>query len=297
MEKQKRFNKNRERLHEIIFEADTPMGKLFDIILMIMIIASIIVVSLETVKSYVGEYGNVFTILEWTFTIFFTIEYILRLYSVYKPMKYATSFFGIIDLLAILPSYVSIFIAGTHSLMIIRALRLLRVFRIFKLGSFLKQGETILSALRLSRAKIGVFMFFILVSVCILGTIMYVVEGEANSGFDNIPISIYWAVVTLTTVGYGDIAPLTPFGRFIAAAIMILGYAVIAVPTGIITNELINSSNNDNPDSDHKLDISINNYNNTQSCRYCSREGHDNDAIHCKYCGELLNENDPYDPA
>lgn len=288
-EKQKRFSDTRERLHEIIFEADTPMGKLFDVILMIMIFASIIVVSLETVTSYVGQYGNVFTILEWSFTIFFTIEYLLRLYSVYRPMKYATSLFGIIDLLAILPSYLSIFIAGTHSLMVIRALRLLRVFRIFKLGSFLKQGETILNALRMSKAKIGVFLFFIVVSVCILGTVMYVVEGEADSGFDNIPISVYWAVVTLTTVGYGDIAPLTPFGRFIAAVIMILGYAVIAVPTGIITNELIQSDKNS---SKNPEDIDQHPYDdfNTQSCRYCSKEGHDHDAVHCKYCGELLHE-------
>ena len=284
---QERFSPSRERLHELIFEADTPLGKLFDIILMIMIIASIIVVSLETVDGYARQYGDVFTILEWIFTIFFTIEYVLRLYAVYKPIKYATSFFGVIDLLAILPSYISIFIAGTHSLMIIRALRLLRVFRIFKLGSFLTQGETIVKALKMSRAKIGIFMFFILLSVSILGAVMYLVEGEANSGFDNIPLSIYWAVVTLTTVGYGDIAPVTALGRFISAALMILGYSVIAVPTGIITGDMMKASNEDAENENNELHS--HDRTNTQACRYCSYEGHDDDAKHCKYCGEVLN--------
>lgn len=270
------LNPRKEKIHEIIFEADTPMGKAFDVILMVAIIASVIVVMLETVQDLHVNYRQIFIILEWGFTIFFTIEYSLRLYCVYRPMKYATSFYGIVDLLSILPTYLSFFFAGFHSLMIIRALRLMRIFRIFKLGHFMNEGAVLVEAMKASRVKITVFLIFISVLVTIIGAIMYLVEGgEPDSNFTSIPKSIYWAIVTLTTVGYGDIAPVTHLGQFLAAAVMILGYAVIAVPTGIVTNELMRE---------------IKGSNNTQACRYCAKEGHDDDAKHCKYCGEILNE-------
>lgn len=274
----KEFSPFRERLHEVIFEADTKEGKWFDVILLIAILASVIIVIVESVPSYQDEYGTLFTILEWAFTIFFTIEYGLRLYAVHKPMKYAKSFFGIIDLMSILPTYLSLIFAGTHSLMIVRGLRLLRVFRIFKLANFLSQGQVIMAALKASRDKIFVFVIFILIMVSIFGSIMYLVEGAANDQFDSIPRSIYWAIVTLTTVGYGDISPVTPFGQAIAAVIMISGYAIIAVPTGIVTAEAMQQAEKL---KDKKIS--------TQTCRYCSKEGHDDDAIHCKYCGEQLN--------
>lgn len=267
----------KNRIHEIIFEADTPKGKLFDIVLLGFIVASVLVVMLESVKSYNDKYHNLFIALEWIFTIFFTAEYVLRLYSTLKPIKYATSFFGIIDLLAILPTYLSFMIPGAQHLMVIRALRLLRIFRIFKMWSFLRHAKLIAAALRASVPKIAIFLFFILVLVVIFGSIMHLVEADSNEKFDSIPRSIYWAIVTITTVGYGDISPSTNLGQFLAAIIMLLGYAVIAVPTGIVTVELSKSDTND---------IS------TQSCRYCSKEGHDPDAEYCKYCGEILNEED-----
>jgi voltage-gated potassium channel len=261
------------KIHEVIFEADSPLGKKFDVWLMIFIVASVIVVMLETVGDLGERFHFLFYTLEWIFTIFFTIEYILRLYCVFKPIKYATSFFGVIDLLAILPTYVSLFVAGTQYLIVIRALRLLRVFRIFKMIGFVSQGQVILKALQASRQKIAVFLFFILLMVTILGSIMYLVEGGRESGFDSIPRAIYWAIVTLTTVGYGDISPTTSLGQFFAAIVMIMGYSVIAVPTGIVSAEFIRS---------------VNENANTQSCRYCTKEGHDDDAEYCKYCGESL---------
>ena len=244
----------KEKVHEIIFEADTKAGKWFDIILLILIVASVLVVSLETVESLNLKHGTLFLWLEWIFTIFFTIEYGIRIYAVRKPSKYIFSFYGIIDLLAILPLYLSLFIVAGKHLIIIRVMRLLRVFRIFKLGSFLQHGNVIVNSLKESRAKITIFMYFVLLSVIVFGAVMYMVEGGINTGFDSIPRSIYWAIVTLTTVGYGDISPITPMGQFIAACIMILGYAKIS----------------------------------TQACRYCGYDGHDYDAIHCKYCGEKI---------
>lgn len=277
----KQISKRKDQIHEIIFEADTPLGKWFDIILLVMIIGSIIAVMLETVPS-LEKYQNTFFILEWLFTILFTIEYGLRMYCVRNRMKYAKSFFGIVDLVSILPAYISLFIVGTHALIIFRALRLLRVFRIFKLGHFLQEGDVIMKALRASRAKISVFLFFILVMVTIVGSVMYLVEGGVpDSKFSSIPNSIYWAVVTLTTVGYGDISPVTDFGKFLSAFVMILGYAVIAVPTGIVSAEMVNGDNSDH--SEIK-------YHNTQVCRYCMEDDHDDDAIFCKTCGERLNE-------
>jgi len=266
----------KEKVHEIIFEADTKVGKWFDIILLLIIIASVIVVSLETVGSLEAKYGAFFIFVEWVFTIIFTIEYCLRIYAVRRPSKYIFSFYGIVDLLAILPLYLSLFIVESKHFAIIRVMRLLRVFRIFKLGSFLKHGNVIVNSLKASRAKIAVFMYFVLLVVIVFGAVMYMVEGGTNDGFDSIPRSIYWAIVTLTTVGYGDISPITPVGQFIAACIMILGYAVIAVPTGIISAEIVNTMTKDGDQLS------------TQACRYCGYDGHDYDAVHCKYCGEKI---------
>lgn len=266
----------REHLHEIIFEADTPEGKFFDVALLIVIVASVLVVVLESVAELNVKYLSLFRSLEWIFTIIFTIEYMLRLYCVYRPWKYALSFFGIVDLLAIFPTYLSLFVTGTQYFIVIRALRLLRVFRIFKLGHFLDEGNIIMSALRASRAKITVFLTFVLLMVTIIGSLMYLVEGGLeDTDFENIPKGIYWAVVTLTTVGYGDITPKSGIGQFLSAIVMILGYAVIAVPTGIVSAEFISKS---------RAGLT------TQACRYCGQEGHADDAIYCKYCGEKLHE-------
>jgi voltage-gated potassium channel len=267
--KPKNFSPLREKIHEIIFEAETRAGKLFDIVLLIMIFLSIILLMLETIPSLSKSWTRFFYIMEWVITVFFTIEYLLRLYCVYQPLKYAKSFFGIIDILSILPMYLDILFPGAHSLMIIRAFRLLRIFRIFKLNAFLNQGQFIMDAIKESRPKLTVFMFFVLLSVCIFGSVIYLAEHVANPQFDSIPTSIYWAIVTLTTVGYGDISPVTPLGKIIASAIMILGYAVIAVPTGIVTSSLIQTGKK------HTV----------VSCNNCGKEGHDPDAMHCKYCG------------
>lgn len=266
-----------QKLHEIIYEADTPAGKLFDLILFFFIIASVIVVMLESVDSIGVRFKILFNVLEWIFTVVFTIEYILRLYCIGKPMKYATSFFGIIDLLAVLPTYIGFFIIGGTSqyFVMIRAMRLLRIFRILKLANYTKQGNIILISLRKSKDKLFVFLTFVLIVVMVVGSIMYVVEGESNEDFASIPISIYWAIVTVTTVGYGDISPVTPIGQFLAAALMIMGYVVIAVPTGIVSADLVSAAKQQH---------------NTQACRACSKEGHDDDAEYCKFCGELLNE-------
>lgn len=267
-----------EKMHEIIYEADTPAGKFFDVTLFFFIVASVVVVMLESVNSIGKHYRILFNVLEWIFTIVFTIEYGLRLYCIGKPMKYAKSFFGIVDLLAILPTYIGFFFIGAQSqlFVMIRAMRLLRIFRIFKLANYTRQGNIILISLRKSMDKILVFLFFVLIVVIIAGSMMYVVEGESNVAFSNIPTSIYWAIVTVTTVGYGDISPVTPLGQFLAAALMIMGYVVIAVPTGIVSAELLNSERS---------------MSNTQVCRSCAKEGHADDAEYCKYCGEVLNEN------
>ncbi|MEN0002946.1 MAG: ion transporter [Bacteroidota bacterium] len=273
----KRLNPIKERLHEIIFEADTPTGKTFDIVLLVFISASVLTVMLETVPSLDAKFHQVFLALEWFFTIIFTIEYALRIYSVYKPWKYMTSFYGIIDLLSILPTYLSLLISGTHYLVVIRGLRLMRVFRILKLGHLIKEGQVIRRALEASRAKITVFLTFVCIIVIIIGALMYLVEGGTNSDFSSIPRSIYWAIVTLTTVGYGDITPVTAVGQMLSAVVMVLGYAILAVPTGIVSAEFISQ------EKAAKMG-------NTQACRYCGQEGHDNDARYCKYCGEILNE-------
>jgi voltage-gated potassium channel len=264
----------KEKLHEVIFEADTPAGKAFDVILLVAIIASVLVVMLESISAYQIRFKEVFFWVEWIFTIIFTIEYLLRIYAVRSPWKYMTSFFGVVDLLAIIPTYLSLVVAGTHFLLVIRALRLLRVFRIFKLWHFINAGDILVRALRASRAKITIFLFFVVVLVTIIGSVMYLVEGGQNEGFSSIPRSIYWSIVTLTTVGFGDITPSTELGQFLSAVVMILGYAVIAVPTGIVSAEMVSSSK----------------ITNTQACRNCGKEGHDDDASHCKYCGANLHE-------
>lgn len=267
---------DRDRIHEIIFEADTPAGKAFDVWLLLFILLSTLTVMLESVPALHDRYLSWFVVLEWGFTILFTIEYGLRLYSVRKPMKYATSFFGVIDLLAILPSYLSLLVAGTQYLMIVRLLRLLRVFRIFKLVQFMRESRILLAALRASRLKITVFLFGVLVLVCIYGSIMYLVEGANNEGFSSIPQSIYWAIVTLTTVGFGDIVPETPFGKFLASIVMITGYAVIAVPTGIMSAELMRQVGGKQKSGQ------------TCACPDCGRDDHEADADYCRFCGGKL---------
>lgn len=262
----------RYKMHEIIFEADTKEGKLFDIGLIIAIVLSVVVVMLESVSSLRLKYGNEFYIIEWFFTIIFTIEYILRLICVLRPSKYALSFFGIVDLLAVLPTYVDILLPGSHYFIVIRVLRLLRIFRVLKLVQFISESKLLLNALKASRRKIMVFMFTIITLVIVLGSLMYLIEGEEH-GFTSIPISIYWAIVTLTTVGYGDLSPQTPLGQTFATLVMVLGYSIIAVPTGIVTVELAEAYRSKT---------------NTQVCQHCLAGSHDNDAKFCKYCGTIL---------
>lgn len=263
----------RHRLHTIIYEADTPAGKAFDIILLFLIVCSIVAVMLESVAELDARYHSWFVALEWIITILFSMEYILRLYAVQQPIRYARSFYGIIDLLSILPTYISVLFPGMQYLATIRALRLLRIFRIFKLGRYLGEGHILLTALRNSRAKIIVFLTAVFTVVVVVGSVMYLIEGEQGSGFTSIPRSIYWAVVTITTVGYGDITPVTTIGQFLSAVLMVTGYAIIAVPTGIVSME-ISRAQQGKPT--------------TQACRNCSREGHDTDAQYCKFCGEPL---------
>lgn len=261
----------RARLHEVIFEADTPAGRAFDVCLLIAILVSVIAVMLESVAGIRREYGGVLRAVEWTLTVAFTIEYALRLLAVDRPWRYVGSLFGLADLLAVVPTYLALVLPEAQSLMVIRAIRLLRVFRILKLAHFLDEAQQLVLALRASRRKITVFLGGVVTIVVIMGALMYLVEGEEH-GFTSIPTSMYWAVVTMTTVGYGDVAPKTPLGQFLAAALMILGYAIIAVPTGIVSVELA------------KTTRAVS----RQACPACSAEGHDVDATHCKYCGAHL---------
>ena len=260
----------RARLHEIIFEADTPAGKAFDILLILGISGSVVAVMLESVSSIRAAHGPLLQTLEWIFTILFSIEYILRLVCVRKPWRYAKSFFGVIDLLAVIPTYLDLILPGTRFLFVIRILRLLRIFRVFKLVTYVGEAETLLRAMRASQRKIFVFLFAVIMMAVIIGSSMYVIEGESN-GFTSIPRSIYWAIVTLTTVGYGDIAPHTGAGQALAAVLMIIGYSIIAVPTGIVSAEMVHS---------HPVS--------TQVCPHCSSEGHDVGARFCKHCGRSM---------
>lgn len=263
----------KKNLYRVIFESNTPAGKSFDIALIITIILSIIVVMLDSVSYYNTLYGNIFYILEWIFTILFTTEYILRIVSVKNPIKYITSFYGIIDLLSIIPTFISILIPGTQYLMFIRTLRLLRLFRVLKMVKYIEGSSVILRALRVSAPKIIVFLFTIFSLTVIAGAVMYIIEGPEN-GFTNIPESMYWAIVTITTVGYGDISPQTSIGKMIASFMMIFAYGILAVPTGIVTYEIAQTS------SKEKL--------NTETCKNCTHENHDPDADFCKKCGEKL---------
>jgi len=265
----------KSRLHEIIYEADTQAGKIFDIVLLVTIIASIVLVMLESVSEIDAKYHTFLHVTEWIITILFSIEYIARIITVKKPFKYIFSFYGIIDLLSTIPKYISIIFAGTHSLVALRALRLLRIFRILKIARYVGESTNLIRALKLSRAKIVLFMLFVFILCIILGTIMYLVESGADSGFTSIPRSVYWAIVTLTTVGYGDIAPLTALGQLIASFIMLMGYAIIAVPTGIVTAEMTKTKR-------HKVQT------NTQSCSNCLEEKHRDGAHFCHKCGNEL---------
>lgn len=266
----------RFRLHEIIYEADTPAGKIFDVILLIAILASIVFVMLETVEEFDQKYHTFLNIAEWVITILFTLEYFGRIIAIKQPSKYIFSFYGIIDLLSTIPKYLSLIFVGTHALVALRALRLLRVFRILKLARYVGASNRLLVALRASRAKIAVFLFFIIILCIILGTVMYLIEGDNDSGFTSIPESVYWAIVTLTTVGYGDIAPVTPLGQLIASVIMIMGYGIIVIPTGIVTAELTTNTS----------EI----HTNTQNCPNCAVDKHRDNAEFCYNCGELLND-------
>jgi len=263
----------RSRLHELIYEADTPLGKLFDVVLLILIILSIVLVMLESVKEIDIIYHKVLYYGEWIITIFFTIEYIARVITVKKPSKYIFSFFGIIDFISTIPLYLSFFIVGSQTLLTVRALRLLRVFRILKITRYIGESNKLIRALKSSRVKIFVFLFAVVIIAIISGTLMYLIEGE-ESGFINIPISVYWSIVTLTTVGYGDIAPITPIGQLIASFIMILGYGIIAVPTGIVSAEYVRSADTINL--------------NTQACRNCNELKHNDKAKYCHKCGVEL---------
>lgn len=263
----------RNRLHQIIFESDTNAGRAFDVALLASILLSIFVVILDSVEALHLRFGVLFYNIEWFFTIVFTIEYIMRLMSISRPMKYALSLLGLIDLLAIIPMYLSILFIGTQSLLVFRILRLLRIFRIFKLTHFLSEMSFLNAALRSSAKKISIFMLFVFALVIIMGSVMYLVESGQN-GFKSIPESIYWAIVTITTVGYGDISPVTSLGKFIASIIMLLGYGIIAVPTGIITSDMALLARKKNHTG--------------QTCPGCGREGHDHNATFCKYCSERL---------
>ena len=269
---ERRLSPWRERLHEVIFEAETSAGKLFDVLLLLVIVLSVMTVILESVHGIRSRHGGVLLAAEWTFTILFTIEYVLRLICVRRPWGYATSFLGVVDLLAIAPTYLSLLIPGTQTLIVIRALRLLRIFRIFKVTAYVRELTALLQAIRATGPKITVFLFTIVVLVLIMGTTMYVIEGPSG-GFDNIPRGIYWAVVTITTVGYGDIAPRSVLGQAVAAAAMIIGYSLIIIPTGIFSAELVRAA---------RKQVT------TQNCPECTREGHDVDAEFCKYCGARL---------
>lgn len=272
LKQKKSFINWRTILRKIIFEADTPSGKAFDIALIVSIALSVLAVTLESVENIEKTYGSFLRAGEWLFTILFSVEYVLRLLCVTRTLDYAVSFYGLVDLLAILPTYLSLLLPGSQYLLVIRTLRVLRVFRILKLAQYISEAYLLTHALYASRRKITVFLFAVLTLVVIIGALMYLIEGKEH-GFTSIPRSIYWAIVTLTTVGYGDIAPQTGVGQAMAALVMILGYGIIAVPTGIVGVEM---------SRDSAQDVS------TQVCPACSAEGHDSDAIYCKYCSARL---------
>lgn len=263
-------NNFQRKIYEIIFKSNTLAGKWFDIILLVLIAASLMAIILESVASIENKFGFYLVAIEWTCTILFTFEYIARLYSNPRPARYAFSFFGIIDFLSVLPTWLELYFTEIHFLMIIRSFRLLRMFRIFRLTSYLRESQILLDALSASKRKITVFLATVLTIVMVIGTIIYQIEGEEN-GFTSIPRSMYWAVVTLTTVGYGDMSPKTALGQFIASAVMVLGYSIIAIPTGIVSSEIA---------------MAIHKKNEDRKCSFCSQKGHDPDAIYCYNCGK-----------
>ncbi len=265
----------KQKIYKVVFESDTPQGKLFDIILMCSIVLSVLLVIMESMHIFPHSAYLVLRVLEYLFTFIFTIEYLARIYCLKQPAKYIFSFFGIVDLLATLPVYLSFFLHGSHYLLVIRAFRLIRIFRVFKLFMFINEGNLLLRSLWISAPKILIFFFFVLILVTSMGTVMYMIEGTVpGSDFNNIPNSIYWAIVTMTTVGYGDITPVTPVGRFISAVIMLIGYTIIAVPTGIVSATMV---------SQHKKFAK-------RRCPKCNRDGHDSEAQFCKYCGARLDD-------
>jgi voltage-gated potassium channel len=262
----------RKKIYTIVFGSDTRGGKIFDVLLLLLILLSITSVFLESVGSFRAKYLQYIQLAEWIFTILFTIEYILRVYSSSKPLKYMLSFYGIIDLIAVLPAYISLFFTGVHYLMVIRAFRLLRVFRILKLNRYLYEGNILRKALQASMYKITVFLASVVMVVTIIGTLMYLIEGN-ESGFTSIPVSIYWAIVTITTVGYGDISPNTPMGQFLASILMIIGYGIIAVPTGIVSVEMARAT-----DEARK------------KCPYCKASVYPDHSRYCSNCGKPLTQ-------
>ena len=263
----------RQRVYEIIFEADTPFGKFFDVALLTAIVLSVVAVCLDTVESIQANYHTALLVAEWVFTVLFTIEYVLRLATVRRPLRYAVSFYGLVDLLSILPTYLSLFVPGTQHLLVIRILRLLRVFRVLKLGRYVSESEVLITAIRNSRRKITVFLFAVMTLVVVIGAAMFLLEGPEH-GFTSIPRSMYWAIVTLTTVGYGDITPQTVLGQMLSSALMIIGYGIIAIPTGIVTAELTSVGRSPKVT--------------TRTCPSCMAEGHQPDARFCLYCGGPL---------
>jgi voltage-gated potassium channel len=263
----------RLRLYTIIFEADTRAGRLFDQWLIAIILASVLIVMLDSVQGLGDGYQRTFTTLEWLFTAAFTLEYVARLACVRHPARYALSFYGLIDLAALLPTYVALFVPEVHALIDVRVLRLLRVFRVFKLTAYMTEFQSLGAALRASRRKIMVFLSAVLMIVLVVGTLMYVVEGPAN-GFTSIPTSVYWAITTMTTVGFGDITPKTDLGRLIASIVMLLGWGTLAVPTGIVTAEMTTQRHRSAPT--------------TRTCHECLTEGHSTDASYCLHCGAKL---------
>jgi len=261
-------------MHEVIFEADTPPGKAFDIALLILLLLRILVVMLDSVREIHEQYEQVLLATEWVITLLFTAEYIARLLCVARPLRYATSYYGLVDLLAVLPTYLSVFISGSQSLLVIRALRLVRVFRVFKLTHYSSEARALMTALHQTRQRITVFLVVVCAMLLIIGASMYLIEGvDPQTEFTSIPRSVYWAIVTMTTVGYGDIAPKTIVGQAFAAGVMILGYAIIIVPIGVFSAEIVAVRRHDSS---------------TQACPSCSAEGHDLDATFCKYCGARL---------
>ena len=256
----------RGKLNKIIFGVDSPSGRAFDVALILVILSSVVAVSLESVAGIRLRYSFELRFLEWVFTALFTVEYVLRLVCAAKPLRYARSFFGVVDLLATIPTYLSLIIPGAQFLLVIRLLRILRVFRVLKLAKYISEGDTLIRALHASRRKIALFLFVVSTLVVILGSLMYLVEGDAN-GFTSIPRGIYWAVVTLTTVGYGDISPQTSLGQFLASIVMIVGYGIIAVPTGIVTAEIVQGGRN------------------SLTCPSCGKRDHSADALFCRHCG------------